>query len=559
MAEATVPYGRKTQRAPAVKEVHVLWITAGLSCDGDSVSITAATQPSIEDVVLGAIPGLPKVHLHNPVLAYENGDEFMKFWYLRRRGPARPVRPRRRGLDPQRDDQERGLLGRARHRHEDRPADHDLRVDRPPRAQGRGPWSRPAPARPTAASTRWPGNPTGCMGLADYLGWNWRSKAGLPIVNVPGCPVQPDNFMETLLYLLYQAAGLAPMIPLDDALRPTWLFGKTVHEGCDRAGYYEQARLRPRVRLAQVPGEARLLGAGRQLQRPQARLDGRHRRLPQRRRHLHRLHHARLPRQVHAVHGRAARAAISRRRPIGDLRPGHPHAPRRSPTPRPTRNRSGGTARPELTTGYHPTTYDPALEKERHDGDRHQARARDARRESGNLVEMSWDPITRIVGSLGIYTKIDFANRAGRRVPQHLVDLPRLQHLHEGQGPARRPLHHQPDLRHLRRQPRHLRRATPRTWPSASARRRMAEWIVNLGEAAEYMFDHNIFQDNLVGVDFCEQMVKETNPGVLRARPSGPRRRTPALHGYRTIADIMRSLNPFTGALLPRSAADEPA
>ena len=42
----------------------------------------------------------------------------------------------------------------------------------------------------------------------------------------------------------------------------------------------------------------------------------------------------------------------------------------------------------------------------------------------------------------------------------------------------------------------------------------LAEWIVNLGEAAEYMFDHNIFQDNLVGVDFCEQMVKETNPGV---------------------------------------------
>ena len=41
----------------------------------------------------------------------------------------------------------------------------------------------------------------------------------------------------------------------------------------------------------------------------------------------------------------------------------------------------------------------------------------------------------------------------------------------------------------------------------------IAEWIVNLGEAAEYMFDHNIFQDNLVGVDFCEQMVKETNPG----------------------------------------------
>jgi hydrogenase small subunit len=30
------------------------------------------------------------------------------------------------------------------------------------------------------------------------------------------------------------------MIPLDDQLRPTWLFGRTVHDGCDRAGYYEQ-------------------------------------------------------------------------------------------------------------------------------------------------------------------------------------------------------------------------------------------------------------------------------------------------------------------------------
>ena len=151
------------------------------------------------------------------------------------------------------------------------------------------------------------GNPTGCMGLADYLGWDFRSAGGLPIVNVPGCPVQPENFMETLVWLLYQAAGLAPVIPLDDQLRPQWIFGKTVHEGCDRAGYYEQGDFAAGLQLAQVPGEDRLLGAGGQLQRPQARLDGRDRRLPERGRHLHRLHDARLPRQVHAVHGRAAR------------------------------------------------------------------------------------------------------------------------------------------------------------------------------------------------------------------------------------------------------------
>ncbi|MCU1653064.1 MAG: hydrogenase expression protein HypE, partial [Pseudonocardia sp.] len=84
------------------------------------------------------------------------------------------------------------------------------------------------------------GNPTGAMGVPDYLGWNWKSKAGIPIVCVPGCPTLPDNLSETILYLLYQATGAAPMIPLDEALRPKWLFGSTVHEGCDRGGYYEQ-------------------------------------------------------------------------------------------------------------------------------------------------------------------------------------------------------------------------------------------------------------------------------------------------------------------------------
>jgi len=38
-ASSGVPYGQRTQTAPKVKEVHVLWITAGLGCDGDSVSM----------------------------------------------------------------------------------------------------------------------------------------------------------------------------------------------------------------------------------------------------------------------------------------------------------------------------------------------------------------------------------------------------------------------------------------------------------------------------------------------------------------------------------------
>src|ERR671931_1379571 len=64
--------------APGVDEVHILWISEGMSCDGDSVSVTAAGQPGLEDVVLGAIPGIPKVHLHNKVLSPTlGGEEFL--------------------------------------------------------------------------------------------------------------------------------------------------------------------------------------------------------------------------------------------------------------------------------------------------------------------------------------------------------------------------------------------------------------------------------------------------------------------------------------------------
>jgi len=74
----------------------------------------------------------------------------------------------------------------------------------------------------------------------------------------------------------------------------------------------------------------------------------------------------------------------------------------------------------------------------------------------------------------------------------------------------------------------------------------LAEWIFNLGEAAEYMFDHAIFQDNLVFVDFCEQMVAQTNPTLL-ARAETTLAPNAHIHGKRTIADIMRAFNPFTG------------
>ena len=70
------------------------------------------------------------------------------------------------------------------------------------------------------------------------------------------------------------------------------------------------------------------------------------------------------------------------------------------------------------------------------------------------IKEMSWDPITRIVGQPGHPHRDRLHQPPGAQGLQHLDGVPRLRHLHEGDRSARRALHHEPHLRDLRRQPR---------------------------------------------------------------------------------------------------------
>ncbi|MDB5355413.1 MAG: Periplasmic [NiFeSe] hydrogenase large subunit [Phycisphaerales bacterium] len=170
---------------------------------------------------------------------------------------------------------------------------------------------------------------------------------------------------------------------------------------------------------------------------------------------------------------------------------------------------------------------------------------READAKAGRLVEMNWDPITRIVGSLGIYTKIDFDAKKVAECYSTSSIFRGYSVFMKGKDPR--------DAHFITSRICGIcgdNHATCACYAQNMAfgikPPNMADWIVNLGEAAEYMFDHNIFQDNLVGVDYCEQMVKETNPGVL-AKAEKTQAPNAKMHGYRTIADIMRALNPFTG------------
>ena len=165
--------------------------------------------------------------------------------------------------------------------------------------------------------------------------------------------------------------------------------------------------------------------------------------------------------------------------------------------------------------------------------------------EARNIVEMAWDPITRIVGNLGIYTKIDFDNR-------EVVDCHSTSSLFRGYSVFMKG-----------KDPRDAHFITSRICGicgdnhavcSVYAQNmaygvktpHLGEWIMNLGEAAEFIFDHTIYQDNLLFVDYCEQMVRETNPSWLE-RAETTEAPHADVHGFQTIADLMRSLNPFSG------------
>jgi hydrogenase large subunit len=177
-------------------------------------------------------------------------------------------------------------------------------------------------------------------------------------------------------------------------------------------------------------------------------------------------------------------------------------------------------------------------------------RARPAE-ERKNLVEMHWDPITRIVGNLGIYTKIDFDNREVAECHSTSSIFRGYSVFMKGKDPRDAGFitsricgicgdNHTTCSLYAQQMAYGIR-------PPA-----LAEWIINLGEAAEYMFDHTIFQDNLVFVDWCEQMVKQTNPSLL-AKAERAEAPHASIHGYRTIADIMRAFNPFVGPMYQES------
>jgi hydrogenase small subunit len=239
-------------RAPERHPVNVLWITSGLGCDGDSIAMTAATNPSLEDLLRGCLPGMPPVILYNPVFAFDTGEDFMRAWFRAAEGRLDPFILVLEGSVPNEEINGDGhWAGLGVDAATGQPILTNTWIDR------LAPKAAAVLALGTCAAyggiPAMRNNPTGAMGLRDYLGWRWESRLGVPVVNLPGCPVQPDNITETLLRLVLHLAGMGPALELDEQGRPQWIFGRTVHESCDRAGLAEHGQ------FSDVHGDGRCL------------------------------------------------------------------------------------------------------------------------------------------------------------------------------------------------------------------------------------------------------------------------------------------------------------
>ena len=189
LSEATAQRMPETQQEPASTRSTSSGSPEGMSCDGDTVSITAAHPAEHRGRRARAHPrpaqGAPA---QQGARLRDGGEDYLEpFRTAPRTASSAPVRARDRGLDPQREHQRRRLLDRVRQRPA-RPASRSRSTRGSTGSRRRrGRWSPPAPAPPTAASTRWPATrPAHGPGRLPRLGLPLeggpadRQRAGLP-------------------------------------------------------------------------------------------------------------------------------------------------------------------------------------------------------------------------------------------------------------------------------------------------------------------------------------------------------------------------------------------
>ena len=214
----SIPADAREQAGSEPAVVHVFWL-AGMSCDGCTIGVTGATSPSIEDLLLGPLPGVPRLVLHHPILGLGLDGEFMESFTRAAAGEldAPYVVIYEGSVPDERLAAETGgswsVLGVEM-------------VDGSPRAIPTAEWlARLAPGAAAVVAIgscatqggmpASPGNCTGAMSVGEFLGKDYRSANDLPVVNLNGCPPTGDSFTRGIAAVLRFLSGTGPLLQFE--------------------------------------------------------------------------------------------------------------------------------------------------------------------------------------------------------------------------------------------------------------------------------------------------------------------------------------------------------
>ncbi len=222
-----------------VEEINIIWLE-GQGCTGCTISLTNSTMPAITDVLVGVMDVVSNINLvFHPAIMPSWGERAIKVLKDAEDGKYDPFVLVLEGAIPDENragdgffcmvGEENGKIFTLNH------------------------WidslsKRAAAAIAVGACATYGGvphakpNPTGAHGLLEHLGGDWKSKLGLPVVCIPGCPPAGDWITQTVGALVLAIRGLATIPELDEHNRPKFLFEKLAHDNCPRAGFYSEGR-----------------------------------------------------------------------------------------------------------------------------------------------------------------------------------------------------------------------------------------------------------------------------------------------------------------------------
>ncbi len=225
----------------SVEKINVIWLQ-GQGCTGCTVSLTGATHPSLLDILGGFLPQASGIVLqYHPTIMLPHGEEALKNLRAAVKGELDPFVLVLEGAIP--DEGKAGEMGGF----------WCMIGEENGKFMTFNDWLKRLAERAVAivavgTCASYGGiphgkpNPTGAKGAFQYFGKEWKSKAGLPVVCVPGCPAQGEHVAETLAYLVLAVRGFLPPPALDEYNRPLFLFDKKAHENCPRAGLFAEGK-----------------------------------------------------------------------------------------------------------------------------------------------------------------------------------------------------------------------------------------------------------------------------------------------------------------------------